>query len=107
MIMPSRYAPRQTFTTGDDSWSVVLEALLIGHEDWVHSLAWQPNLSPGQRPCLLSAAMDRTMMLWRPDKSTGAMLLACQSAPMKCRCNTLPAALCSSQLHGVELGTCL
>jgi elongator complex protein 2 len=58
----------------------MLESVLIGHEDWVHSVAWQPLVAaasgrPQPRPCLLSASMDRTMMLWRPDAATG--LLVC------------------------------
>ena len=49
----------------------------MGHEDWVFSAAWQPQTGqPGGDaapvvPCLLSASMDRTMMLWRPEASTG------------------------------------
>ena len=51
----------------------------MGHEDWVHSVAWQPPRSRGnageaaeQPLCVLSASMDRTMMLWRPDPDLGA-----------------------------------
>ena len=50
-----------------------MEAVLIGHEDWVHSVAWQPRpaaeagANAPRRPCLLSASMDRTMALWRPE----------------------------------------
>ena len=49
----------------------------VGHEDWVHSVAWQPPLAHGdgsveQPLCVLSASMDRTMMLWRPDPGVGA-----------------------------------
>ena len=60
----------------------------MGHEDWVHSVQWQPpqqTRPPPQGPqaqgegvgevaqplCLLSTSMDRTMMLWRPDPGTG------------------------------------
>lgn len=57
---------------GGRSFGVSLEALLIGHEDWVHSIAWQPLGKDEQgRPSLLSASMDRTMAIWRPDATTG------------------------------------
>eukprot|EP00983_Pelagomonas_calceolata_P129633 1161623-Pelagomonas_calceolata.AAC.11 len=90
------------------SYTASLEALLIGHEDWVHSVCWQPELhhhpqqqQPGlphssssssstdgvaagstalaqgsssawggaaterSAACLLTASMDRTMVLWK------------------------------------------
>lgn len=72
----SRYAPKPRFQAGDSWHTAVLQSVLIGHEDWVHSVAWQPSAAaapgqPLQQPCLLSASMDRTMMLWRPDAATG------------------------------------
>lgn len=77
----ARYAPRPRLATPAHSYSATLEALLVGHEDWVHSVAWQPAAadggaesrggSPAAEPCLLSASMDRSMMLWRPDRATG------------------------------------
>eukprot|EP00887_Chlorella_sp_A99_P005490 scaffold1.g5490.t1 len=74
-----RYAPKPRIWTEANCYVAVLEALLVGHEDWVHSVAWQPaaaaarsgGSSSTHTPCLLSASMDRTMMLWRPDKATG------------------------------------
>ena len=39
----------------------------------MHSVAWQPRRAAEagavaqRRPCLLSASMDRTMALWRPE----------------------------------------
>ena len=57
--------------------TVTMEALLVGHEDWVFSAAWQPDQdAESAKPCLLSASMDRTMMLWRPESSSGAPLLS-------------------------------
>jgi WD40 repeat protein len=69
----SKYAPRPVFDA-DGMCSAVLEALLIGHEDWVHSVQWKPQRGGGggtKKPSLLSSSMDRTMMLWEPDVATG------------------------------------
>ncbi|KAL3133219.1 hypothetical protein ABBQ38_007106 [Trebouxia sp. C0009 RCD-2024] len=74
----ARYAPKPQFSTPQGQYTAFLEALLVGHEDWVHSVQWQSSLGQGpgqglqaQPLCLLSTSMDRTMMLWRPDPLTG------------------------------------
>jgi elongator complex protein 2 len=69
---------------------VHLEALLLGHEDWVLSVAWQPRddatptaaaapaaaaagagagVTRRGRPALLTASMDRSLILWTPSDS--------------------------------------
>jgi elongator complex protein 2 len=40
-----------------------LESLLIGHEDWVTSVAWHPDAS---KMVLMTASMDRSLVLWSP-----------------------------------------
>ena len=56
---------------------VVLESVLLGHENWVMSARWQPPymrrssatdaaLERHQPMCLLSASTDKSMLLWRP-----------------------------------------
>lgn len=80
-----RYAPKPQFSTPKGQYTAFLEALLVGHEDWVHSVRWQPpqpphspakDPQPAQPLCLLSTSMDRTMMLWRPDSATGLILFS-------------------------------
>ena len=46
--------------------SVTLDALLIGHEERVTSLAWHPNPEPiyGQELILISSSMDRAIFIW-------------------------------------------
>ncbi|KAL3921517.1 MAG: hypothetical protein SGILL_002708, partial [Bacillariaceae sp.] len=46
--------------------SVYLEALLIGHEEMVTSVAWHPNPQPTyqQDLILISCSMDRTIFIW-------------------------------------------
>jgi elongator complex protein 2 len=57
-------------TTNDYTIPVTLEALLIGHEESVSSVAWLPD---SERPCLLSSSMDRTLLIWVSDEAVNGM----------------------------------
>ncbi|KAL2608650.1 hypothetical protein R1flu_027223 [Riccia fluitans] len=73
------------FKVGDSVWQVSLDSLLLGHEDWVYSVRWQPSGSgisfelggssddglQDEGMCVLSASMDRTMMIWKPSTESG------------------------------------
>ncbi|KAK3421613.1 hypothetical protein EUGRSUZ_G02236 [Eucalyptus grandis] len=63
---------------GSCCYQISLESLLIGHEDWVYSVQWQPPLVSStmattyhQPLSILSASMDKTMMIWKPERTTG------------------------------------
>ena len=56
------------FTSTNHYYQVTLDALLTGHEDWVHSLNWHPIPNMLQ---LVSTSMDRTMMIWMPSSNGG------------------------------------
>ncbi|XP_075389373.1 elongator complex protein 2 isoform X2 [Tenrec ecaudatus] len=67
------------------AFAVALETVLAGHENWVNAVHWQPALYRGirfyssdgvlQQPMrLLSASMDKTMILWAPDEESGVWL---------------------------------
>eukprot|EP01080_Neovahlkampfia_damariscottae_P002865 gene2865-4708_t len=43
---------------------IYFNALLIGHEEWVHTVEWNPTKE--NEYSLLSSSMDRTMMIWEP-----------------------------------------
>ena len=45
--------------------------LYLGHEDWVYSVRWQPLRQGSETPSLLSASMDKTMVLWTHDNESG------------------------------------
>jgi elongator complex protein 2 len=55
---------------------VFLESLLIGHEDWVTTVAWLPKSTDSQGNevfKLFSTSMDRNMVIWSPDASAGGV----------------------------------
>ena len=65
---------------GDDAaaasyWEAKLDALLVGHDGWVYSVRWQPCKAGEPQPlALLSASMDRTMIVWSPDPASGVWI---------------------------------
>lgn len=48
-------------------YRVKLDGLLTGHEDWIHSVQFSPGSKTEIE--LLTASMDRTMIIWRWDAS--------------------------------------
>lgn len=67
---------------GLSRYGVSLDALLVGHEDWVTGVTWRPlsgRCGEGQVGeeegegglALLSACMDRSLILWRPEGKGG------------------------------------
>uniref|UniRef100_A0A3Q1GVS1 Elongator complex protein 2 n=1 Tax=Acanthochromis polyacanthus TaxID=80966 RepID=A0A3Q1GVS1_9TELE len=59
-------------------FAVSLETVLAGHENWVYGVHWQPPFYKGgelQQPLsLLSASMDKTMILWAPEEGSGVWI---------------------------------
>ncbi|XP_067931925.1 elongator complex protein 2-like [Watersipora subatra] len=57
-------------------YSLVVETVLYGHQGWVYGVHWHPPLTDTQGAChqpmrMLTASMDKTMIIWEPDKETG------------------------------------
>ncbi|XP_041932594.1 elongator complex protein 2 isoform X1 [Alosa sapidissima] len=56
-------------------FAMSLETVLAGHENWVYGVHWHPShIKDGkvQQPLsLLSASMDKTMILWGPEEDSG------------------------------------
>jgi WD40 repeat protein len=66
------FARQQTFVVAGTTYVARGHSTLLGHEDWVHSVAWAPHSGcGGQGFQLLSASMDRTMMIWEHDGDSG------------------------------------
>ncbi|CAL5209984.1 unnamed protein product [Lathyrus oleraceus] len=77
----SSYIEGPVLVAGSSSFQISLESLLVGHEDWVYSVAWQPPLVASmegddwyQPQSILSASMDKTMMIWQPEKTSGVWM---------------------------------
>ncbi|XP_069111891.1 elongator complex protein 2-like [Argopecten irradians] len=62
-------------TNSPMTFALSLDSVLSGHENWIYSVCWQPpqitEMGYHQPMRLLSASMDKTMILWRPDLDTG------------------------------------
>jgi len=58
------------------TFSVTVETVLYGHEGWVYGIHWHPKVldasGTSRQPMkLLTASMDKTMIIWQPDADTG------------------------------------
>lgn len=78
VISLASYIEGPILVAGSSSYQISLESLLIGHEDWVYSVQWQPPSITSaetsgyiQPQSILSASMDKTMMIWQPERTTG------------------------------------
>lgn len=76
-ISLASYIEGPVLVAGALTYQISLESLLIGHEDWVYSVQWEPpstvpsEVVTCQQPLsILSASMDKTMMIWQPEKTT-------------------------------------
>lgn len=50
-----------------------LETVLFGHEGWVYSVNWSPNVG-SEGLSLLTASFDRTLIIWKPCPDSGVWL---------------------------------
>jgi WD40 repeat protein len=50
---------------------VTLDALLVGHEEWVTHVEWLPSPGELDKRYLFSTSMDRNMIIWLPDGGDG------------------------------------
>ncbi|XP_061304981.1 elongator complex protein 2 isoform X1 [Pezoporus flaviventris] len=62
----------------DTTYAITLESVLAGHENWVYAVHWQPSFfkdgSMQQPMRIMSASMDKTVIIWEPDKESGVWL---------------------------------
>ena len=72
-IQESEQKQKILFCVRDDEnnlprFFVGLDALLIGHGHWVLSVSWHPKVDGKQPNRLVSASMDKTMIVWEKDE---------------------------------------
>ena len=53
-------------------FSITFDALLIGHEAGITSLAWRPTSTEHSRDTLLSTSTDSSLILWSPSSQSGS-----------------------------------
>jgi elongator complex protein 2 len=58
----------QILQIADSKCTIVFEALLLGHEDWIYSASWNPAKNTQQ---LLTASADGSLAIWEPDPDSG------------------------------------
>lgn len=61
----------QTVSAGKSRYLITFEALLLGHEDWVYSTAWNPK---SFNPQLLTASADGSLSIWEADQASGVWM---------------------------------
>ncbi|KAL9587572.1 MAG: hypothetical protein Q9212_000149 [Teloschistes hypoglaucus] len=57
-----------TVEVGHRKYSIVFEALLLGHDDWIYTVSWQLI---AKKPRLLSASADNSLAMWDSDIALG------------------------------------
>lgn len=66
---------RIVFESLNSVYSIFFDALLLGHEDWVTSVGWLPNLHATEKNknsfSLFSCSMDRNMIIWKENNPNG------------------------------------
>ncbi|XP_069675648.1 elongator complex protein 2 [Periplaneta americana] len=61
-------------------FAVSLESVLAGHEGWVYGIDWHPSVYSEEKQTytqpmkLLSSSLDKTIIIWEPDPSSGVWL---------------------------------
>lgn len=75
MDMETTLLSNKVYSVFGGEYSVTFEALLMGHDDWIVSVAWDPRPEVVR---LLSASSDTTLMVWEPDAESGIWMTCAQ-----------------------------
>ncbi|KAI4502559.1 hypothetical protein M0802_002471 [Mischocyttarus mexicanus] len=66
---------KQLFEVNGIKYNTTLESVLSGHEGWVFGVHWYPvvkkNDADHNSAKLLSCSLDKSMIIWEPDPTTG------------------------------------
>ncbi|KAI8914205.1 quinon protein alcohol dehydrogenase-like superfamily [Gorgonomyces haynaldii] len=53
-------------------YTLLLDAVLMGHDDWVHTVQWQPVMNGHQPMTLISSSADKSLIIWAPDQHSAS-----------------------------------
>jgi elongator complex protein 2 len=60
--------------TKTKNYSILLDAVLMGHDDWIFSVNWAPMVDGLQPAVLVSASADKSIIIWTPDKHSASWI---------------------------------
>ncbi|BET03304.1 Elongator complex protein [Nesidiocoris tenuis] len=66
---------KKSFCLDNQTFSVTLETVLIGHEGWVYASKWVPSTTKAADLQLMTFSFDHTIILWSPDPGSGGVWL--------------------------------
>lgn len=67
-VKSSLFTVHSTKLDGYVQYSMNLESVLYGHEDWIYTVKFHPRVGHKQPLVLLSASIDKTMVVWKYDE---------------------------------------
>ncbi|KGK39454.1 hypothetical protein JL09_g1382 [Pichia kudriavzevii] len=60
------------FETDSNRYVIFLDAILMGHDDWISTVSWKPTSSDSEQDLLLlSSSADSSIMIWKSDPVSG------------------------------------
>ncbi|XP_017757323.1 PREDICTED: probable elongator complex protein 2, partial [Eufriesea mexicana] len=65
---------QQMFMVNGTKYNITLESVLCGHEGWIYGVHWLQLNNKDRILRLLSCSLDKSMIIWEPDKVTGIWL---------------------------------
>ncbi|KAK7867755.1 hypothetical protein R5R35_002257 [Gryllus longicercus] len=65
---------KEEFCVKGKTFAVTMESVLTGHDGWIYSVCWHVSNGDCTAVKLLSASLDKSIIVWSPDPQTGLWL---------------------------------